>query len=314
MHSHHSHSGDYVEHATGTLEQMIQTAKDRKFEQFCLTEHMPRLEHKFLYPEELDKGMTTNSLDDRFEKYLQHAHEIQKRENANGKLKILIGLEVEGIDVPHIEAVEKYRPLINMCVGSVHFVKGIPIDFDEANWRKAREACDGSTRQLYKEYYELQYKVLTMVEPDIAGHFDLIRLFRVNDVDPTTGKLLSEVNIETDWPDVWQLIKRNIEFVISYGGLFEFNSAALRKGWDLPYPKKDIALLIKQLGGKFCLSDDSHAYAQVGLNYHKVWEYVKSTLQLDSVYHLDIDAHGKTVVAEGNVASLSESPFWDQYR
>lgn len=314
MYSHHSHSGDYVEHASGSLETMIQTAKDKGFVQFCLTEHMPRLQDRFLYPEELDKGMTTTSLDDRFDKYLEHAAEIKKREVAVDGFKILIGLEVEGIDEDHIRAVEKYRPLIDMCVGSVHFVKGIPIDFNEERWREAREACGGTTRQLYKEYYELQYKVLTMLKPDVVGHIDLIRLFRVDDLDPTTGKTLSEVNLEKDWPDVWGLIKRNVEFVVSYGGIFELNSAAIRKGWDLPYPKKDVGLLIKLAGGKFCLSDDSHTYDQVGKNYHKVWEYVKTTLQLDSVYYLDLDSQGKTVVAEASVASLSSSLFWDQYR
>lgn len=314
MYSHHSHSGDYVEHASGSLETMVQTAKDMGFVQFCLTEHMPRLQDKYLYPEELDKGMSITSLDDRFDKYLEHAAMIQKRENAAGNLKIIIGLEVEGIDEAHIQAVEKYRHQINMCVGSVHFVKGIPIDFNEEKWRKAREACGGTTRQLYKEYFELQYKVFTMLQPDVVGHIDLIRLFRVEDVDPTTGKMLLEVNLQQDWPDVWELIKRNIEYVTSYGGIFELNSAAIRKGWDLPYPKKDIGLLIKLSGGKFCLSDDSHTYAQVGKNYHKVWEYVKTTLNLDSIYYLDLDSQGKTIIEEASVASLSSSPFWEQYR
>ncbi|GBL51657.1 hypothetical_protein [Candidozyma auris] len=314
MHSHHSHSGDYVEHASGTLEQMVATAKEKGFVQYCLTEHMPRLQDKYLYPEEIDKGMTIDSLNERFEKYLKHAKEIQERENAGNTIKIIIGLEVEGIDEAHIKMVERYRPHVNMCVGSVHFVKGIPIDFDEQNWRKAREACGGSTRELYKEYYELQYKVLKMLKPEVVGHFDLIRLFRVNDLDETTGKMLSDVNIQNEWPDVWQLIERNVKFAISYGALFELNSAALRKGWDSPYPKSDICLLIKNLAGKFCLSDDSHKYEQIGLNYHKAWEYLKSTIKSDFVYHLDLDIQRKIVVQESDVNVLSKSPFWDQYK
>lgn len=293
---------------------MVQKAKDMGFTQFCLTEHMPRYEDRFLYPEELDSNITLEGLSDRFEKYLEHATAIQKREQEEGKIKILIGLEVEGIDEAHIQAVEKYRSRINMCVGSVHFVKGIPIDFDESNWRNAREACGGTTRALYREYFELQYKVLTLLKPEVIGHFDLIRLFKVEDEDPTTGKPIAEVNLQSDWLEVWELILRNIEFVVSYGGLFELNSAAIRKGWDLPYPRSDIGLLIKKLGGRFCLSDDSHAYAQVGLNYHKVWEYINSTLQLDKIYYLDLDSQGKTVVLEGDVLTLSESAFWNQYK
>lgn len=50
--SHHSHSGQFCPgHAKDSLEEVIQTAIARKFQVFCLTEHMPRTEED-LYPEE----------------------------------------------------------------------------------------------------------------------------------------------------------------------------------------------------------------------------------------------------------------------
>lgn len=104
MHSHHSHSGDYISHAEGQLEEMVLTAKKNGFTHFCLTEHMPRLDDMYLYPEEIDKKYTKLDLGENFERYLAHARKIQARENALGDIKILVGYEVEGIDDAHIEA------------------------------------------------------------------------------------------------------------------------------------------------------------------------------------------------------------------
>lgn len=313
MHSHHSHSGDYVSHAVGSLENMIQTAQERQFTHFCLTEHMPRLDDTFLYPEELEKLFTKKDLEEAFANYLKHAQALQKAVNSQNKMKILVGFEVEGLDKAHIDRAVEIAKVTDMCVGSVHYVHGIPIDFDAEKWIAARDVS-GSTRQLFKDYFDLQYEVLTAVNPEVIGHFDLIRLFQVDDVDPSTGKQISQIDLQQDWPDVWLAIKRNVEYANSYGGLFELNSAAIRKGWSTPYPRRDICDFIISTGGRFCLSDDSHAYAQVGLNFHKLWDYVTNTLKLEHVYHLDLDESGKTVVVQDSVAELSNLPFWDQYK
>lgn len=277
------------------------TAKKRQFTHFCLTEHMPRYKDTFLYPEEIEKKYTSTDLLNIFDKYMDHALALQKTVNSQDGFKILVGFEVEGLDELHIEQAKQYLPKSNMCVGSVHYVNSIPIDFDAALWLKARESYGGSARALYKAYFELQHKVLAL-KPDVVGHFDLIRLF-----DPETHNL-------QEWPEVWDQIIRNIDLVVSYGGLFELNSAAIRKGWNCPYPQSDIAKTIIERGGKFCLSDDSHAYAQVGLNYHKVWEYVTEVLQLESIYYLDLGEKNNTVVRSLPVEEVSQSKFWDQYK
>jgi histidinol-phosphatase (PHP family) len=50
--SHHSHSGEFCGHATGTLEEMIQSAISKNMLGYALTEHMPRDVEDF-YPEEV---------------------------------------------------------------------------------------------------------------------------------------------------------------------------------------------------------------------------------------------------------------------
>lgn len=300
MHSHHTHSGDYVSHAVDPLDAIVKQAHTRGFTIFCLTEHMPRLHDTFLYPEELEKEYTASSLAIIFEKYLTHGKEIQQQ-YANSLMKILVGFEIEGLDQEHITYTKQILKdnQIDMTVGSVHYVHAIPIDFSPELWLQAQKSTnDGTARKLYADYFELQYAVIDQLEPEVIGHFDLIRLFAPADhVDPTTSKKLKDINIQHDWPDVWELIVRNIKRTSLYGGLFEVNSAAIRKGWETPYPRRDIAEAIIEHGGsRFCLSDDSHGLKQLGLNYHKAWDYVKS-LGVDSVYHLDLK-DGKTVVGE----------------
>lgn len=291
MHSHHSHSGDYVAHASGTLDGMVRAAEERGFVQYCLTEHMPRLNDAYLYPEEIEGNISCEKLSEIFDKYLIHARSLQK----TSQMHILVGYEVEGVDTEHIKAAEQIRPKFDMCVGSVHHVHGIPIDFDSGKWLMAREKS-GSTRQLYKDYYDLQYEVLVRLKPDVVGHFDLIRLF----------DLRSEGN--GSWPDVAAAISRNIDLVILYGGLFELNSAAIRKGWTSPYPQEDIVKEIIRKGGRFCLSDDAHAYSQVGLNYEKMWAFVQR-MGIRTIHHLEI-VHGALEVIGESVDELSKLRFW----
>jgi histidinol-phosphatase (PHP family) len=294
MHSHHSHSGDYVAHASDTLETITDRAVALKFDTFCLTEHMPRLHSEFLYPEEIDQQFTVETLVENFDRYYTHAIELQKRHfKDNTGTKFLVGMEVEGLDLEHIKHTSEIRKKydLDLVVGSVHYVKNIPIDFDRESFLKARDASGGDFHSLFKEYFELQYLVLTEIKPEVVGHFDLIRLFvSDDDVDSITGKRVNDIDLETDWPDIWRLVTRNLEFVKSYGGLIELNSAAIRKGWVTPYPKLDIArAVIKYCDGKFCLSDDCHSIAQVGLNYDKVLTYLDRDLKLDKIWYLDVE-------------------------
>lgn len=322
MHSHHSHSGLYVSHAVDSLDDIVERAHHMGFEQFCLTEHMPRLTNELLYPEEEQKQLSPQKLLEIFDQYQQHARSLQNQYQGKG-MEILVGYESEGVDGPHINLAQCYRHKFDMVVGSVHHVFGIPIDFSKELWHQAKfMSADKTARSLYKAYFDLQYKVIKTLKPDVIGHIDLIRLYCPGDeLDPTTGKLLKDIDIEHDWPEVWTQIIENIQLASENNGLFELNSAAIRKGWHTPYPQLDIAKAILKYGnGKFCLSDDSHGLSQIGLNYHKVWHYIEDVLQLEYIYYLTKQQHqtntvvDKVIVACKSVKELKHSKFWDQYK
>jgi hypothetical protein len=52
--THHSHSGQFCHHASGKLEEVVNSAIEKGFHTIGLTEHMPRFSESELYPEEIE--------------------------------------------------------------------------------------------------------------------------------------------------------------------------------------------------------------------------------------------------------------------
>lgn len=107
----------------------------------------------------------------------------------------------------------------------MHHVHTFPIDFDRPFYEKARDKAGGTDEKLFEDYFESQYEMLQALKPPIVGHFDLIRL--LSDVRDSDFEGMGEV---------WVKIQRNLEYIASYGGILELNSAGLRKGLAQPYP------------------------------------------------------------------------------
>ncbi|KAL8642548.1 MAG: hypothetical protein Q9228_000773 [Teloschistes exilis] len=227
--SHHSHSGQFCAHARDTLEEVVQDAIARGMRVLALTEHMPR-ERQDLYPEEIDAGYSEKILHEIFAKYHVEARRLQKVYSS--RVKILVGMEVDWIRPSSAAFISRLISdfHFDLFIGSVHHVHGIPIDYNSDLYEKALSKSGGTNKDLFEDYFDLQYDMLTALKPPIVGHFDLIRL---KSNDPNTDFVKTE--------GVWKKIQRNLAFVVSYGGMLELNSAALRKGLKEPYPNAEIS-------------------------------------------------------------------------
>lgn len=226
--SHHSHSGQFCGHAENTLEEVVKEAIKKKMTVFALTEHMPR-EHTDLYPEEIEQACTQEELRINFDDYYHEARRLQNKYSA--KIKILVGMEIDWIrdsSYSWVQALLAKYPL-ELFIGSVHHVHGIPIDYDQQTYVAARMVSGGHDQDLFEDYFDEQFTMLQRLKPPIIGHFDLIRL---KSDDP---------NMEmSEHRTVWQKVERNLDFIASYAGVIELNSAALRKGMAEPYPQRSI--------------------------------------------------------------------------
>lgn len=144
-------------------------------------------------------------------------------------------------------------PQVQYIVGSLHHVHGIPVDFSQHLYLKALEDVGkGSWETLFREYFDAQYEMLQGLEPEVVGHLDLVRIFfgaipmhhhhhhghehhAEEDIMDQRTMHQSRLTVE-----LWRLVKRNVDCVITYGGLFELNSRAWKKGLADAYPQRDI--------------------------------------------------------------------------
>ncbi|AQZ11050.1 HIS2 (YFR025C) [Zygosaccharomyces parabailii] len=328
MHSHHSHSGDYVAHGADPLEDITARAIEMGFATYCLTEHMPRINSKFLYPEEeektTDQTVALKKLSSDFLAFLNHASLIKSRPNPSNT-RFIIGTEIEGCDEEHIayakKLVDQHKDTIEFCVGSVHHVRGVPIDFDQEGWNRSLALCDNNIQKMLLSYFDLQYKMITTLKPLVVGHFDLYKLYLPPElkIDPRTGAVsndpdsvpVSTLSLIDQWDSVKESVVRNLQVVRSYGGLVEINTAALRKKLPEPYPGKEVCELVKlHCDGKFVLSDDAHAVPQVGVCYRQALKYIVETLQLSHMYYLQSGTNGVVQVKSMPIEQFKSNAFW----
>ncbi|KLJ08558.1 histidinol-phosphatase (PHP family) [Blastomyces silverae] len=310
--SHHSHSGQFCEgHAKNSLEDVIRTAIAKKMRVFALSEHMPREEQDF-YPEEIEAGGTEAALIENEAAYFKEAQRL--REKYSSEINILIGFECDWIRPSSLTWIHNSlaRLPFDFFIGSVHHVHAIPIDYDVPLYQKAREIAGGTDEKLFEDYFDAQLAMLKALNPPVVGHFDLIRL---KSDDPERSF--------KQWPAVWEKILRNLDYVASYGGILELNSASLRKGMSEPYPNAEICKEFLARNGRFCMSDDSHGIDQVAFNYHRVLEFVEQ-VGISTLHYLEhcgelpssSDSFDRrfphTRLNSISLADLKQLAFWSQ--
>ncbi|KAI9569183.1 Polymerase/histidinol phosphatase-like protein [Boletus coccyginus] len=307
--SHHSHSGQFCRHASGTLEEVVLEAIRQGFELYGLTEHVPRYRLEDLYPEEA--GLSPDSLIQQFTEFLDEAHRLKSAYAS--QITLLVGLETEFITNTDSESLttllSEHSGRIEYIVGSIHHVNAIPIDFDRASFERALQSASvtdvvaemdataqGHMDKFLATYFDAHYRLLERFRPEIIGHLDLCRLY------------YPELRF-SEFPNAWDKLKRNVKFAIGYGALFEVNAAALRKGWRTSYPGEDVAALILELGGRLALSDDSHGPHRVGENYPSMRDYLRQ-LGVKELWYLTRTSDG-TTFERGLSATRVAGDWWE---
>ncbi|KAG8806388.1 histidinolphosphatase [Serendipita sp. 399] len=288
---------------------MVQEAAQKGFKTYSLTEHCPRWREEDLYPEEIEKVTITDliwklldlglgyvygytkanvkpsDLLVTFEAFLDEAQRLKRSYAESGnRMEVLVGMETEHIYeedlTPLKRLVDQHRGRIDFLVGSVHHAGGHPIDFSKERFEEAlrwyESTLDEATRakegegvestalsNLLEAYFRAQRRMMEALHPEVIGHFALPLLFT-----PST-------RLESH-PTAYVLARGNIRYAIAYGALFELSSAPFRKGWEEGWPGTETLRMIVEEGGRFCLSDDAHKAEQVGLNYHRLKEWIVS--------------------------------------
>ena len=196
------------------------------------------------------------------------------RDKYADKISIKIGLEMDNFSDADLEGIE-YR------IGSVHYIRlrdeagfvafaslgedvpegciftaddegpaiYVPVDESAAIQKGAADRYFGGDMIAFaKAYFETVAAVVDNTGCDIIGHFDLVSKFNGN------GALFDENDPE--YINAW---KNAVDRLVATGVPFEINTGAISKGYRTePYPSAPIREYIREKGGSFILSSDSH--------------------------------------------------------
>lgn len=248
---HGGHSGEFCGHAKATLRETIQAAVDFGYHTYGVTEHAPRLDERFLYPEEPGQGYDVARLESEFEAYAQAIRTIP--DEFQDRMTVLRGFEIEVVPIDrYIEAMRGYRErhAFDYIVGSVHYVDEIQIDGQRDVFERAL-AHFGGLENLARRYYRLVAEMAQALRPEVVGHLDLIRRNAPPDAP-------------LDTPAIRRAAVEALEVVRDIGGILDVNTAGYRKGLGSPYPAPWLVRLADDMGVGLCFGDDSHSPAEVG--------------------------------------------------
>ena len=249
---HGGHSGEFSNHASNTLEEIIQAYCTRGFSWVGIAEHMPPVSDDYVFPEDSAVGFDAATVYERFSRYIASCRQLQ--EQYASSLQIYVGFETEvytGSEDFIRRLVREFRP--DYIVGSVHHVNDIPIDMSPEMYAQAIEVA-GGIEQLYCDYFDQQYDLIDGLRPAVVGHFDLVRIF-----DGDYRERIEESEIQ-------RRIRRNLERIEELGAILDFNVRAWEKGADEPYVSRSILLQARELGIAAVPGDDSHGVEGVGLH------------------------------------------------
>ena len=259
---HGGHSGEFCCHAMDSLEENVVAYIEQGFEWVGITEHVPPVDDRFRYPEEIKAGLNARQLYDRFERYIAACRRLQKKYIQTIQLYVGFETEASSGSIPFIHDLARlFEP--DYIVGSVHHVDDIGFDYS-ADWYARAVAATGSLEALYCRYFDAQYQFLSAVRPKVVGHFDLIRIF-----DPSYEATFA-------LPSVQNRVRRNLELVHSMDMIMDVNVRAITKGAAEPYPTRTILRQAIEMGISVEPGDDSHGVDTVGLNIDRAVEALRN--------------------------------------
>ncbi len=259
---HGGHSGEFCEHAEGTLRETIEAAIDIGLSAYGISEHAPRYEERHIYDSERGKGYTLERLSREFESYASTSRKLQ--EEFAGRFALLRGFEAEAVpEDRYVDLMQALRNdhMFDYCVGSVHHVAGISIDESPAHCRQAIEAC-GGVAAFARRYFQALRTMIEALRPDVLAHFDLLKLYLPRNAVPDDDETMMAASGAMD-------------AALRHGCIMDLNTAGWRKGLGEPYPGPRFVQMARDRGVPFCFGDDSHRPEQVGAYIDRARQYLQ---------------------------------------
>ena len=217
-----------------TVEEMILTAIDKGFDSIGFSGH------SYMFYTAADHSMSIEGTE-------EYKREVRRLAKAyRDKIDVFCGLEFDMYSQVDLSGYD-------YIIGSVHYLK---IGDEYVGFDRAASVVkgvidkyfDGDGMRYAKAFYATVPQLPEYGKIDVIGHFDLITKFNEGD------KLFDTKN-----PRYLAAAKSAIDVLLPLGVPFEINTGAISRGYRTePYPAKNLIDYIKEKGGIFVLSSDSH--------------------------------------------------------
>ena len=258
---HGGHSSEFCDHARSPLRDILEAAVARGYHVFGVTEHAPRVEPRFLYPEEITLGWDVAKLRRDFEAYARLLAVLARE--FTERLVVLRGFEAEVIPADgYVDLMLGLRKRLGFeyIVGSVHWLDDEIFDYGKDAYYRV-VARYGGLEPFAVRYYEVLAEMVCNLKPEVVGHLDIVR----KHADPPDAVETAAVRLAAE---------KALEAIRAHGCIVDVNSAGLRKGLASPYPAPWLVRRAAAMGIPFCFGDDSHRAADVGVGISEAREYL----------------------------------------
>ncbi len=239
----HIHTG-LCGHARGNVDELVESALEKGFEQVGIADHMP-----MLYAEYTHLSMTPEQLPG----YVEEVR--QAKERYAGRIKVLLGIEADyhgPTQAERVALLDKYP--FDYIIGSVHvlgdWIFDSPLDVDRYD--------EVDLDDFYLEYLREVRDMVASGVYDIVGHPDLPKKF---DKRPT-------IDLAPHYREILLVMKER-------GTCYEVNTAGLRWPVGEMYPEPSFVRLAAELGVPVTLGSDAHCPEDVGRDFDKALELVR---------------------------------------
>ena len=218
-------------HAEGTVDEYIQKAIELGIDIYGFSEHAPM---------DFDPHYRLS-----FEEMEAYTEDIlTAKERYKDKIKILLGYEVDYLPGHMDDRVLNAK--VDYLIGSVHFLDKWSFDNPEfiSGWKNK------NIDEIWQAYFEATEAMAKSGKFDIAGHLDLIKVF----------KYMPKKDIRSLAKNALLAIKRS-DMVL------EINTAGIRKPIGELYPSAPLLEEAYALDIPITFASDAHAVDQIGLGY-----------------------------------------------
>jgi len=224
-----------------------------------------------------DLGFSSHSyipFDDECHGILNEAEYISEigrlKEIFSENLYISCGIELDSMSSSVSSMDKKYDYIIQ----SVHYLcnsSGIPVSIDNTIGELEGliyERYDGKFDNLAEDYFQAVLDSVISSKADIVAHYDLITKFEKECT-------LIDENSKRYRNAAIDVLDTIVDFISSYGGMFEVNTGAMARGYKTnPYPSDFILKRLCERDARVIITSDSHSKENLLYGFDPAHDYL----------------------------------------